>query len=292
MNIAGGLGNQMFQYACSIALSKMTGQTVYFSTDLLEHYNDHNGFELEKVFDITLAKASQKDVRNMLGVLRSPAISRRLLAKKSLKPFRSSNFLLDTDYEDMNSLCKDIKQNTYLQGYWQNESFFYKEKQEVLNAFSIKKKPNSENLSLLNEIEKSESVAIHIRRGDYVNNPKTLKFHGICSLDYYKDSMAYILDQKPNASFYIFSDDHNWVNENIVKNKNNMRLVTHNKGENSCWDLFLMSKCKNIITANSTFSWWAAWLNQNPNGTIIAPLKWFNAQKEPNNFIPKNWIRL
>jgi hypothetical protein len=177
-------------------------------------------------------------------------------------------------------------------GYWQSSKYFSDYEKEIREDFQFIKPLDRKNLSVLKKIEKTSSASIHIRRGDYVSNSKINKVHGTCSITYYRKAINHLKRKFPNSAFFVFSDDPNWVKENIKIN--NATYVDWNQGKNSYKDMQLMSRCKHNIIANSSFSWWGAWLNCNPKKIIIAPKIWFNdpiAQEKSKELIPKTWIR-
>lgn len=142
----------------------------------------------------------------------------------------------------------------------------------------------------LRKIQSTNSVALHVRRGDYVSNKETSAFHGVCSTAYYQDAIAYLARKRSDLYFFIFSDDISWVKENLVINEFPVDYVEHNTNL-AHEDLRLMYFCKNNIIANSSFSWWGAWLNNHPDKIVIAPEKWNNIPGN-NTELPDQWIRL
>lgn len=189
----------------------------------------------------------------------------------------------------------NIKNNRYLVGYWQCEKYFEKIITLLRKELVVKINPSEANQQLLyNIVANSQSVSLHIRRGNFVNVDFVNKVHGTTKLDYYFNAIKLIEEKCSNPVFYIFSDDINWAKENIKLN-HPMVFVDINTDKTDYEDLRLMSNCKHNILANSTFSWWGAWLNQNPEKVIIAPQEWFadeERNKESVSIIPQNWIRI
>jgi hypothetical protein len=143
---------------------------------------------------------------------------------------------------------------------------------------------------LRNKILSTNSVSIHIRCGDYLS-PKYISIYGgICTIEYYKRAISYILQTVDNPVFFIFSDDIEWTKDNITIN--NAIFVSNNKGINSFLDMYLMSICKHNIIANSSFSWWGAYLNKNKNKKVIMPNRWFNSKLPDPNVFDSKWIKL
>lgn len=179
-------------------------------------------------------------------------------------------------------------------GYFQSEKYFIDYSQRIRQSFTFKNKPDELNSEMLNRIKETESISLHIRRGDYVSNLTANSEHGLCSIDYYKKAVEYIkskTESRGNRCFFLFSDDPIWVKENMMFLGDEMVVVDFNTGEKSYEDMRLMSMCKHNIIANSSFSWWAAWLNNNPDKIVIAPDKWFvvdyydTCDLYPDNFI-------
>ncbi len=175
---------------------------------------------------------------------------------------------------------KDLK----LTGYFQSEKYFLNNKEEIKKLFSVDNESfkyikNKYSLDLF-----EDSCSLHIRRGDYLNYPN---HHPVCSLDYYNMAINLI----DNKNILIFSDDINWAKENLHFKNKNLYFIENNK---DYIDLWLMSMCKNNIIANSTFSWWGAWLNKNEDKKVIAPLNWFGKAINHNikDLIPDNWVKI
>jgi len=179
----------------------------------------------------------------------------------------------------------------YLAGYWQSEKYFQDAEPIIREDFTFKIPMASRNEQIAEKIAQANAISLHVRRGDYVNNPHTKATHGICSPDYYRDAIGYMAKQIENPHFFIFSDDMPWV-------RSQMKLdfpcyyIEHNSGAESYNDMRLMSMCQHHIIANSSFSWWGAWLNPYPNKIVIAPRKWFANNSDTDDLIPPGWIRL
>lgn len=277
VNIFGGLGNQMFQYALYLNLKKNEVDKMVLFVNL--PYKDHNGFELHKVFNIQYS--------NILNF--SLKLFRFCFFRKGKRYYEKPGALFNSN------IFSIIKKNKFLNliGYWQSEKYFFDATDNVKNVFTF----NIGNLSLksyelMNFIIKDKNVvSIHIRRGDYITNIEANKVHGdICDLLYYERAIEYFLKKNPQSKFIFFSDDIIWIHENFKKIKNKI-IVDWNSGQNSWQDMFLMSVCRNNIIANSSFSWWAAWLNQNSDKIVVRPEKWFN-NLSYDDICPENWIKL
>ena len=142
------------------------------------------------------------------------------------------------------------------------------------------------------KFKNQNTIAVHIRRGDYVTDKLTQQFHGNCSLEYYHRAIIELQTNNKDFILVFFSDDSDWVKEQFGDLSYSKIFVDHNKNEDSWKDMFLMSSCQHNIIANSSFSWWAAWLNNNPEKVVVAPKEWFATNKKTNDLIPSEWIRL
>ena len=175
-------------------------------------------------------------------------------------------------------------------GYWQSERYFGSYEKQIRSDFRFIESLDKKNKNILNVINKSNSVSIHARRGDYELNKKIKEYHGLLSVAYYKKAIEIINKIIINPTYFVFSDDPEWVKNSLKIN--NATYIDWNKGLRSHIDMQLMSNCKHNIIANSSFSWWGAWLNNNPNKIVVAPKKWFKnskAQKGSEDLIPKTW---
>ncbi|MDH6354278.1 hypothetical protein M2132_000605 [Dysgonomonas sp. PH5-45] len=289
--IAEGLGNQMFQYAFCLGI-RAKRKRCSLIIPLRKKTFTHNGYELKKLFTIT------KD-ETLLSALKSGFVSFFRLATRSFSAQgqerlyssigihivsdENKNFLFNAD------IAQDDNKNELFIGTWQSEKYFTNAQNEVREAFRFKEEPLSgQTKALRNEIQVCNSVSIHIRRGDYMTPQYISLFGNICNEQYYQQAIAHIKQNVENPRFYIFTDDKEWVNSNFKLD--DAQYVNFNTGKNSWQDMFLMSQCKHNIIANSTFSWWGAWLNSNPSKITIAPKKWSNAF-EKDDIIPDSWIR-
>ena len=251
--VAGGLGNQMFQYALLIAL-RNNRHKVMMELGYYDFSNAHSGFELQRVFGIN-EKTENFNRRNVNSLFF------RLLNK--LVPY--SVYSEDNSVYNVELLINPRK---YIKGFWQDERYFNTIRKDVLEVFKFRD-IDERNLALADEMRRCDSVSLHIRRGDYI----TYGFP-IIGIDYYKKAVKYLTDHILNPVFYIFSDDC-FTAESMAKSlRIDYKLITHNKGYDSYKDMFLMSQSQNNIIANSSFSWWGAWLNQNTNKIVIAPRNW------------------
>ncbi len=279
--LLGGLGNQMFQYAVGMHLAYKLKMPYYLDIDQLNRDTLRN-YELNH-FNISASIASEKNITSFP------------VGASSLKQFFNSRKYVVEEELNYNPHLLDLKKPSYLEGYWQSEKYFHEIREIIGNEFVIISPLSDQTLAIEEELHTSYNcVGVHFRRGDYVANAKTNKVHGICSLDYYESAINHFREKYSNLKLYIFSDDIDWVKENLKVNVP-VSYVHHNDAEHAYQDLYLMSQCKHQIIANSSFSWWAAWLNSNENKEIVAPSKWFvdtNRENQAVDIVPESWLRL
>lgn len=286
VRVLGGLGNQMFQYAFYKALDKQFG-TVKADVREFKTYKLHNGFELKDVFDIKLKHASPLEV-NLLDHRNRQWKYRKL---------RRLLFLKGEYYEEQTlfsynaSLFDDPRSKVYW-GYWQHYLYVERVADQLRKDFIFPNLKPSKNLDLLNELKQNEqSVALHVRRGDYLKDPF---LGGLVNLDYFEKAISLIKGQIEKPVFYVFSDDMSWCRENLPLSDDKAKFIDWNKGAESYRDMQLMSNCKHAIISNSSFSWWAAWLNQHPGKVIIVPKTWYRSPNthDTEQMHPRMWMRI
>lgn len=287
-NLIGGLGNQMFQYALGRKLSKMhkTGLRIDISGFQIYHLRQ---FELND-FNIK-TQALNEEEKNENEKEYNKLYFNKFLKKIGRLPYYMEYVVNEKGFRFDKNIFKTSK-FVYLNGYWQSELYFKDIRDELLNEFSLKSSPSKTNKEILKEIESYESVAIHIRRGDYIKNKQTNAVHGVCSKEYYSKAIKLITTKLPKVRFFIFSDDIQWCKKNYGQFSNFTIIDNSNKGIE---DMMLMSRCKHFIIANSSFSWWGAWLGRSKDKIIICPQKWFNIMDndhDTTDLIPREWIKL
>lgn len=292
VNIIGGLGNQMFQYAFALALKKhfpseeVLIDTQHFNYIFLKRVkscNLHNGFELDKLFrNITINVANREQIEKVSWYIPNYFLSRvgrKLLPKKNSEYIESKNYIYYPEVFEIVGSC-------YYEGYWQSVKFLKDCIHEIRDAFTFPY-TNEYNFRIEEKMNNSNSVGIHIRRGDYLKDPE---YKGLCELDYYQKALATLGVE--GKEFFIFSNDIDWCKVNIVELLGGapVTFVDGNRGSDSAWDIYLMSLCKELIIANSSFSWWGAFLNKTAT-KIVAPKKWINRDYEADVYLD-NWIKV
>jgi hypothetical protein len=287
--IIGGLGNQMFQYAAGRALSLKNDTTLTLDISGFENYGLHQGFELQRVFTQTCEIASEADIRRVLG-WQSPLIIRRIISQKLFTSFCNQRFIVEPHFQYWHEVSH-VPIDCYLSGYWQSERYFFDVASQIRTDFTFKSPLEGLNVDLSEQIHRVNAVSLHVRRGDYANNPKTTATHGLCSIDYYLSAIRHVAERVKTPFFFIFSDDIHWVKNNLKINYP-CQYVGHNYGAESYNDMRLMSLCKHHIIANSSFSWWGAWLNSSAEKIVVSPKRWFAIEKDTFDLIPQNWVKM
>jgi hypothetical protein len=286
VQLKGGFGNQLFQYAAALNLGKYHNVPVKVDISLLNIPDDLIG--TKRAFDL-LSLHQSIEVANEaeINLIKGNKLIQYL--QKILPPYKR-NIYKEVSFNYDEHFLKSGN-NVYLKGYRQSEKYFKQINYEIKNAFHFKEELIKDVSNITSQIQSENSISIHIRRGDYTN-AKILEYHGIQSIEYYNQAISLIKEKISKPKFYIFSDDINWVQENLYLNEE-VQLISANESPTSITDFHLMSCCKHNIIANSTFSWWAAYLNPNPDKVIIAPKRWFNkANYDTKDLIPLSWIQL
>ncbi|GHT56034.1 alpha-1,2-fucosyltransferase [Bacteroidia bacterium] len=291
--LQGGLGNQMFQYAFYLA-KRQQNASVVVCDYWIRRNNDHNGYELDSLFGIRGHQGLL--VQNTVRVIRKLLIFKRKRGFQNITSFLLSLlhwcgiqiiFEKGIGIFDSGMLNKHSGFCFYC-GFWETEKYFLSIKHEILNAFRFDDTTLSvQTRDVLRWIENTNSVSIHFRRGDFLTEENQILYGNICTPDYYNRAIKTMGTYMKVPVYFVFSDDIEWVRENMsIPNPN---YIDWNQGQDSWQDMFLMSRCKHNIIANSTFSWWGAWLNRNEGKTVIAPFRFCNSAETPD-FIPASWM--
>ena len=252
-------------------------------------YALHNGFELDRVFNIDSPVASPTEIKNMIG-WRATRMGRRIILKPGLARLRSRRFYVENGLT-FNKEIASLPERSYITGYWQSEKYFQDYEALIREQFTFKPQLSGKNSQYVEQIQNSNAISLHIRRGDYVSNLNTNAVHGTCTIAYYQKAMAYVEDQTPTPIYYVFSDDVAWVKVNL-NIAGECYFINHNQRLESFNDMRLMSLCKHHIIANSSFSWWGAWLNSKKDKIVIAPRRWFANGADSTTHVPKDWLRV
>jgi hypothetical protein len=287
--IQGGIGNQMFQYAAGRALSLLSGQPLYLDLQDYKKYTLHHGYQLDTIFNLDVEIADVKVLNSVLG-FRNQFLIKKLIKRPFFKFMRGSRFVIEPHFQYWPKI-KSFSMDVYMHGYWQSEKYFQEVNDIIRADFQFHRPLDAKNALLINEVQGNSSVSVHIRRGDYLSDIKTSKIMNVCSLEYYQNALSFMCSRVVDPTFYIFSDDIEWAKANLALPSKSF-FVDHNVGIDSYKDMQLMSGCKHHIIANSSFSWWGAWLSANADKLVIAPRTWFVNHHSDRDLIPEKWVRL
>lgn len=288
-NLTGGIGNQLFQYAMAKSVA-LRGKTELFFDIRSFQWDELRTFKLDQL------GLDYKIVSNeMVEYLKSNPLSYYQRLKKQLgviEPYYKHSYIKELSFQFDDNFKKFRSKNVYLEGYWQSQKYFESIRLHILTEIQFGLSANISGKYLTKILKERESVSIHVRRGDYAHNPETASYHGLMNFDYYKKAIDLIKTKLNHPYFFVFSDDKAYVKE-LFGDFNNLVIIE--ECERDIDDLCLMSNCKHQIIANSSFSWWGAWLNQNQNKIVIAPNQWFNdvsMQLQTKDLIPSRWIKI
>jgi hypothetical protein len=291
VKLMGGLGNQMFQYAAGRSLAHIHKTDLKLDLSFLNA--DTKGAYTKReyalqIFTLDTNFANSEEVNRFKKLCENRY--RRFLFRKL--PFLFNRAYITESGAGFHQEFFGYPVHTYLDGFWQSENYFSGIEDIVHNDFNLKQPLQGLNKDLADKITHVNSVSMHIRRGDYVMNESVLNFHGVCPPAYYKEGLEIIKQKEKNIELFVFSDDAAWCKQNLLFDLP-CTYIDHNQGDKSFEDMRLMSFCKHNIIANSSFSWWGAWLNKNAGKTVIAPKKWFNDPKvQSPDIYPLNWIKI
>jgi hypothetical protein len=291
IKLKGGLGNQMFQYAFGKVMSLKNSTQLYLDTSGYANAVKMDGFtprtyELT-IFDSVAEIIDPVKLNKQLYPRKIEKYIRYILGRNTIKYHSPGVGYDNTAY--------NIPNNVYYVGYFQSYKYYtnmedrikecFKFKQELLNARTVKTK---------NELTDKHTISVHIRRGDYVTDSTTNENHGLCSMEYYNTCIDLMMQRVDNPVFVFFSDDIEWVKNEFGNRNLNSVFIDFNTGSDSWMDLYLMQHCKHNIIANSSFSWWGAWLNHNSSKIVCAPNNWFKKKEIDiiDDLIPESWLRI
>lgn len=282
--IVGGLGNQMFQYAVGRALAVKTGQDFKLDLSEMDRYKVHT-LQIDQ-FNIKGKRARQDEI---------PFRPRKSFFGKLLTAFKNRDRIPQvfetTPFFDAS--VSHWKGSGYLSGYWQSEKYFSAYSDLIRADFSLKGPMSGERQAVLAQIREAKApVSVHVRRGDYVTNAMANSIHGTCEPEWYRHAMNKISEQLSDPTFFVFSDDPTWARSNLPTYEKVIFVEPRADGKDA-EDMHLMSSCQSHIIANSTFSWWGAWLNPRQDKRVIAPARWFKAEdRDSSDLVPEQWERL
>jgi Glycosyl transferase family 11 len=282
--LSGGLGNQMFQYAAGLRLAIVHQTQLKFDVGLLDVPSDATPriYELDR-FAISAQRATPQETEALLAKRPVAArISQRLDRRAAA---RERHFHYDP-------AVARLPDETCLEGYWQSERYFADVAARVRQEFSFRSAPSGRNAELAREIAARAAVSLHVRRGDYATHAATRAYHGLCSIDYYRRAAAYVAERVRDPLFVLFSDDPEWTRAHLDLGHDTL-VAGHNGPQDGPEDLRLMMQCRHHVLANSTFSWWGAWLDASTDKIVIAPERWFSDRaRDTRDLLPAGWFKL
>lgn len=281
VRLEGGLGNQMFQYALGKAVAKKHNTSLRLDTTFLLDRTLKNtvfrNYDLD-ILNLEVKIAQQEDIEQVLTAVPEYSLSEKIKFRflKSTIPYFRKNEFYEKQFYAFDPNVFNTQKNVYFYGYWQNQHYFNHIKDELQKDFSFRNPLSENENTLLSEINSENAVAINVRRTDYISDQETNEFMGVITGSYYPEAIKIVKQKISKPRFYIFSDDIEWCREHF-KDLENHVIVDHSyKGHKFSSYLRLMSSCKHFIIPNSTFAWWAVWINQNNNKVIVQPKNWVN----------------
>lgn len=279
--LMGGLGNQMFQYAAGRALATRLGAPLLIDRTFIDERPTGMNWTARQVeldvFGLPLPSATTDQVRAFRRMRRPTWLRRQTWFRERDKRCDAAFFQLSAP--------------VLLDGFWQSEGYFNGIAEELRgNIFQHKGQPSMQNLALRDRIRSTTSASVHVRLGDYLSNPEAASFHGLPDVTYYAESARELHLKHGVQHFFVFSDEPEKARARIDL-PGDATYVQHNTGRDAHWDLWLMRQCRHHIIANSSFSWWGAWLNPSPDKVVIAPKTWFAGDPRPNDIVPATWLR-
>lgn len=289
VRLVGGLGNQLFQYAAARAVALRSRSGLVFDLSWFSSVTDRKyalaPFAIDAQILVDSKTAPKSMARNYWQ-----RIERRLVSGLGLRKYGCPVFMERHFHFDLTVL--NLRAPVYLDGYFQSERYFADCVAAVTSELSMPPPSSTRTQILLEEIQTSEAICLHIRRGDYVSNPAANAFHGTCSMDYYAAGFAVAAEEMRNPKCFVFSDDPGWVRSNFALDAPTTIVDIHGPCEPH-EDLRLMAACQNFVIANSSLSWWGAWLGKYPDKRVIAPQTWFSGSaNDISDLLPSGWVRL
>lgn len=283
----GGLGNQLFQYALGRHLAEIHGTVLKMDISAYD-YDGPLEYYLAP-FNVVEEFATESEI-NKLKYSEGFIIGGWFHNLLHNHPKRPKTFIR-WNRPAFNPKILDLPDNIYMEGYWNSGKYFKNIENIIRDELTFKTPAEDKNKEILDQIKSCQSVCIHVRRGDYISDNKTSSTHGVCDMQYYLKCINHMSELVKKPQYFIFSDDPQWCSNNL-KLPCPAIFVDNNSQANAFQDLRLMSNCQHQIIANSTFSWWAAWLNRNKNKIVCAPKNWFaNKKYNIDDIIPSEWIK-
>lgn len=284
VGLSGGLGNQMFQYAAGRSLAIRLDAPLRL---------DNTWFLCRKARSYALGnfavqatiQSSELPVPEFLKSLESRIARRWGKRRMGVEIFREPHF-------HFSSAFLHLKSPVFLEGYWQSERYFDSCREVIASDFALRGTMPEPCADMVEQIRAIDAICVHIRRGDYVSDPVAARVHELCPPDYYQRGLALAASELTNPHGFVFSDDPSWARQHFHA-PFPLTIVDLNGPQDAHWDLHLMSACQNFVIANSSLSWWAAWLGGSPQKLVVAPQSWFKGSgKNMTDLIPAGWVQI
>lgn len=294
VKVIGGLGNQMFQYAAGRALASRIGGVLKLDLTDFATYEYHQ-YSLNKlaVEEILASEEEIKYFTKYTIILKSlPKLFRLPITRLGLdkRLFAHAGYVQEKQ-STFEPEVFSLQKSAYLEGYWQSEKYFSDIRNVLLKEFDLKTPFGAAGQTFADAINSTVTpICIHIRRGDFANNPTISKFHGTCSLEYYHNAVTLLSKSVQDPSFFVFSDDIKWAKQNFTLDAP-VKYVGQGADKNH-EDIALMRLCKHFVLSNSTFGWWAAWLSNSPDKIVVAPDRWARMPLNVSDLLPPSWVQL
>ena len=289
VRVIGGLGNQMFQYALGRRLADRLHVPLKLDITGFRVYDLHR----YSLWALNIREDLATDVEVAQATGGRTARVRRLMSRTiPVLPARSRRHIRESSFA-FDPRVLEARDRSYLDGYWQSDKYFAGSEERLRVEFSLRAPLQGQDLEVAQQMRQRPSVSLHVRRGDYVSNQETSQIYGVCDAGYYERCIAYLAARLENPAFFVFSDEPDWARENLDI-PYRTTVVSHNDASRNFDDLHLMSICDHHIIANSSFSWWGAWLNPEPSKMVLMPTCWFR-DHEPEataDIRPAGWIAL
>lgn len=290
VRLIGGLGNQLFQYALGRRLALERGVPLkldlsWFQVQSLRHYMlDRFKIDAEIATPDEIAyltRSNGKGIPNLLYKMGEKFVPyyRRTVVREVKRSF--------------DPRILKVKPSAQLIGYWQSERYFKEIESHLRQELSLKQPLSSQSANIARQMQGSNSISLHVRRQDYVSSARRIQVYGVCSLEYYQRAVEYLRKNVPNPHFFVFSDDVTWAGSNLTFLAPMVEVIEVDGPARDEEELILMSRCKHHILANSSFSWWAAWIGTTPGTVVVAPRQWIRDPRRENpDIAPAAWVRM
>ena len=296
VSLYGGLGNQLFQYAMGRALSLRNGLPLVLDLAWFDQVKEGDASVTTiREYALTPFELAVQTQKTQAPSPISPSLMQRILRRilrhaptknEGLSIYREKGFNFDR-------MAFEYQGPVWLQGYWQSYRYFDDAAEILRHELGQARNVSVATQDMLDRISHSDAICLHIRRGDYVTNKNAAATHGLCSLDYYTKGVEILSSDLNNPHCFVFSDDPDWARTNLNL-ATPITIVDINGPDAAHEDLWLMAACKRFVIANSSLSWWGAWLSVREGKRVVAPLDWFadKGGRDTRDLLPEDWIRV